>query len=287
MKYTLIINPTSGNKDFNLVLRHIKKRFDGKNLTIYITTKQGDAIRFAKHAGSSDVVIAAGGDGSVNEVINGIMDIPNKKRPRLAILPIGTSNMVARSLSLPKNIDKAIDTILYNRRKDIDIGKVNDRYFALACGIGIDAEIYKNVEPKVKKMFGEIAYPLSFFKTIFNYKPKLLEVKINSNVYLGYYVLICNIAKFHNMLEIIHDSKDDDGLFDVLIFKKKEVGDLFKFLFGIATKQTHKIQDIISLKANNLKITSHHDVIAHADAEIIGKTPIIAKIYEKALEVIC
>lgn len=300
MKYTLIINPCSGNKDCNLILHKIQNFFKG-DIDVKITEKNGDAAVFAKNS-KADVIIVAGGDGTINEVINGLMNkklIQTLKKPkntkkttshnlpRLAIIPIGTSNMVARAFNLPKSIDKAITVIQHNRRKDLDIGMANNRYFAIACGVGIDAEMYKNVEPKIKKMFGEVAYPLSLLKSIFNYKPKLLQVNVNGNKYSGYYVLVCNIAKFQNLFQIIPDSKDDDGFFDVLILQKKELSDLLRYLFGIATTQVYKFKDVVCVKANSLEITSEEPVIAHADAEIIGETPIKVKMYKKAIEVIC
>jgi diacylglycerol kinase (ATP) len=285
MKYTLIINPKSGKGAIRNTISLIKRRFRYYELEIKITKKQGDAITYARKS-KSDVVIAAGGDGTVNEVINGIMQ-KRFSAPRLGVLPLGTSNMVARSLGIQKNLNKAIDTILYNRRKDFDVGRVNDRYFAIACGIGLDAHAYKNVEPKIKKMFGEIAYPISFFKTVFNYKADLLTVKANGQTYKGYYVLVCNIAKFKNLLQIVPDSRDDDGLFDVIILKKRNFPDLLRYVFGLATKQVHKFKDVDSIKTKKLEVLSNKGVIAHADAEIIGKTPVKLKIYEKALEIIC
>ena len=152
--------------------------------------------------------------------------------------------------------------------------------------------MYKNVEPKIKKMFGEVAYPLSFIKTVFNYKPHKLKINvshspIDKETFFGYYVLICNITKFHKLVDLIPKARDDDGYFDVMIFKKKEVADIFRFLFGVATKQTHKFKDIVHVRAKKIKVSSSEKVIAHADAEIIGKTPVKIKMYEKALEVIC
>ncbi len=291
MKYLLIINPTSGKGIYKSLIAKAEKAFScckDHFLEIKITAKQGDAIEFAKNS-KADVMIAAGGDGTVNEVINGIMmnTTMNQGKPKLAIIPLGTSNMVARSLNIPKNIDQAIQLILYNRRKDIDIGKINDRYFSIGCGIGLDAMMYKNVEPKIKKLFGEVAYPLSFIKTVFNYNPELLNVRIGNKTYEGYYVLVCNITQFHNLFRLVKCSRDDDGLFDVLIFKKKELVHIFRYVLGVAAQQTHKLKDLHCLKASELKITSKGKVIAHADAEIIGATPVKVNMYKRAIEVIC
>jgi diacylglycerol kinase (ATP) len=301
MKYLLIINPTSGKGIYKSLITKAEKAFSCCNLSstgqknyhehilkIKITAKRGDAVSFAK-ATNADVVIAAGGDGTVNEVINGIMmnNLHGTKKPRLAVIPLGTSNMVARSLNVPKNIDKALQIILSNRRKDLDIGKVNQRYFSIGCGVGLDAMMYKNVEPKIKKLFGEVAYPLSFIKTVFNYNPELLEVHVDGQAFTGYYVLVCNITQFHHLFRLVKCSRDDDGLFDVLIFKKKEIGHIFRYVLGVAAQQAHNLKDLHCLKASELRITSKKKVIAHADAEIIGGTPVTVKMYKKAIEVVC
>lgn len=287
MRYLFIINPTSGKGQYHHVIKEINTSFIGKDIEIKPTTKRGDAITFAKNT-DADIVVAAGGDGTVNEVVNGIMqNRKGRKRPRLGILPLGTSNMVARSFNIPQNIKNALDLVRHNRRKDMDIGKVNSRYFAIGCGIGLDAEMYRNVEPKIKKVFGEIAYPLSFIKTLFNYEPKLLDVCADGCRYQGYYVLVCNIAKFHNSFRLIKDTSDDDGKFDVFIFKKKNIGDIFWYVFGMAAQQTHNLKDLHCFKAEKLKITSSEKVIAHADAEIIGSTPVTIKMHHKAIELIC
>src|SRR3989338_3239158 len=259
MSYLIIVNPHAGNKEHKSITNRLTSMLDEHNKQYHIryTTKAGDAQHFAQTA-EKKTIIVLGGDGTINEVINGIMS--NKTiKPRLAIIPIGTSNMLARSLRIPKNIQKAIHIIAENKRKDLDLGFISDekqRYFAIGCGIGLDAVAYKNVEPKIKKIFGEIAYPISFIKTIFDYEPKELVVKTDHNTEKAYYVLVLNTVKFTHFLELVKKSSYNDGYLDVLLFTKKDIISQFKYLLGIFTKQHIRFDDVKFFKTKKLSISS-------------------------------
>lgn len=302
MKYLFIINPKSGKGRKEEIIRQLSSFFSGRNnaeIKINVTKKPGDAIDFARRS-EADVVVACGGDGTVNEVVNGIMgkkDKRNKyperkrkrdrKKPALAILPLGTSNMLAGTLGIPKNnIYNALNILLRNRRIFFDVGKANKRYFVIGAGIGIDAHMYKNAEPKVKKIFGEFAYPLSFLKTIFHYKPTRLKIKVKNDTYYGYYVLAANSTKYNKLLRLIPRSNPYDGYLDVLIFKKKNIFDQIRYMLSIAAKRPHKENDVVYFRAKKIKVISKKPAIAHADAEIIGETPVNIKLLHDALEVL-
>ncbi len=289
MSYLIIINPHAGNKQQKPIVKKLITMLEENEFsyTIKQTTKKDDALNFAKSAIEKNIIVL-GGDGTVNEVINGIM-FNKKNKPRMAIIPIGTSNMLARSLNISKEINKAISIIKENRRRDLDLGFIVDkkRYFAIACGIGIEAAAYENVEPKIKKLFGEIAYPLSFIKTIFNYEPKELTIEINGKTEKAYYILVLNTVKLTNFLEFVKQSSSHDGYLDVLLFTKKDIISQFKYLLGVITKQHTKFNDIKIMKTKKLQITAGEQVILHADAEIIGTTPVKIEIVPSAIEVIC
>ena len=288
MSYLIIVNPHAGNKDNKKVIQQLTEMLHAHHFSYVLkyTTKTRDAEEFAKEAREKTIIVA-GGDGTVNEVVNGIMQ--NSLKPRLAILPIGTSNMLARALKIPSNVKKAIAIIAENRRKDFDLGFLhgNQKYFAIGCGVGLDAVAYKNVEPKIKKFFGEIAYPISFLQTLFNYEPKELIVKNEGKEYKAYYVLVLNTAKFTNFLELAKKSSNHDGYLDVLLFSKKDIISQFKYLVGLITKQHTRFNDIVSLKVKKIEIECDEKVLVHTDAEIAGTTPIIIEVKQHAIEVVC
>jgi len=284
MKYLLILNPKAGSKNVSELVKKIMLHFKSKFLDILTTKKKGDAIGYAK-ASKHDVIIAAGGDGTVNEIINGIMC--KKKRPKLAVLPIGTSNQLAKYLEMPTFLGQQLDTITNNNTRKLDVGNVNGRFFILGAGFGLDAHAFNTITPEIKKLFGEIVYPLSMAKAIFEYDPIPLVVEINKNKYIGYYVLVCNIGKYGNF-ELVKYAKTHDGLLDVLIFPKKEIPDYIRHFFAILIQQHYNHDEIIYLKAKKISIKSEKPFLAHADAEILDRIKKAEiRVKKEAISVIC
>ncbi len=279
---TIIINPHAGNKNIDFIIKKISSKLPDSE--IIKTTHAGHATEIAKKT-KSKTIIAVGGDGTINETINGILK--NKNKPRLGIVPIGTSNMLARALNIPTTIKGSIKTITNRKSRKIDIGCINNRHFTIAAGVGLDAHSYKNVEPKIKKMFGEIAYPISLLNTLFNYAPEKLTIEANKRKIEGYYTLICNIGTFSKIFHLVKSAKDDDGYLDILILKKKDIPNHFKYLLGLITDTHKNFPDIEHIRAKQLKISSKKGVLGHADAELVGKTPFEIKVLHKAIRIIC
>ena len=288
MRYLLIINPTSGNKkkeEIDQILTAVKDKFHD-TLDILYTNKKGDATHFA-YESTQDIVIVGGGDGTVNEAINGLMKKKKRKKPKLAIIPLGTSNIVGHELGLKKkNIREILELIDAERSMKLDIGKANGRFFVVACGIGLDAHAYEHVQPQLKKMVGEYAYPLAFLKTFVDYKPEQLFIMCNGIERTGYYILICNITKYR-FVELIKNGKSYDGMFDVLIFQQKNLLDNLRYVYGILTRRHHTFKDVECIQCSSLVITAKNPVLHHVDAELNGTTPVKVEIIPKALEVIC
>ncbi len=282
MNATVILNPNAGNNTTEQLIAEIERAIP--NATIIVSKQEQGAIDAVKDA-QTPIIIAAGGDGTVNEVMNGIMKY--KKKAMLGIIPTGTSNILARALDIPTDIPQAIDLIVNRRHKAFDLGKINDRYFIIAAGVGIDAHMYQNVEPKLKKMFGPMAYTLTYIKTIFNYEPKELRIELDGKKYTGYYVLISNLGKYPPLIKTTKKIVDNDGLLDVFIFTKLDLVSQFKYLYDIVADPKEKVTVIVHLKAKQLTIISNEKVIAHADAEIIGSTPLNVEVISEALDVIC
>lgn len=292
-KITIILNPKAGRQNKTAVLNKCINAFP--HIEILKTEQRGDAMRLAEQT-DANIVLAAGGDGTVNEVINGILR-NKKKNIVLGILPLGTSNLCAKSLGMPLvpmlNTKELIRGIIEKKTRRIDIGKINDRYFVIACGVGMDAEMYKNVEPNIKRFFGEVAYPISLLKTMFSHQFKTLEITIIHNndvtTIRGYYALICNMGKYTRLFQVIPEAKDDDGLLDILVFKNKDLFSQFVYLFNLISKTQNFNKDIAHIQGHKFfikPINNNEKVYAHADAEIVGTTPVNVSILPKALEVI-
>ena len=130
----------------------------GRTTAVVETQRRGDAERLARDAAASGVglVLVGGGDGTVNEVINGLAD--SSRPPTLGVLPLGTANVLARELGLPLGPAAAATALATARSREVHLGLVNGRRFAMMAGVGFDAQVVAAVDPEAKRRFGRLAY---------------------------------------------------------------------------------------------------------------------------------
>lgn len=286
-KYLIIFNPHAGRVPRYGIIHRLVKELG--HVEVVKPSQRGDSTLFAQKA-DADVVIAAGGDGTVNEVVNGLLRNP-RQGIVLGVIPLGTSNLYARSLRMATlTAQSAIEAILQGKTRHVDVGKINNRFFINACGAGLDAEMFKNVQPNIKKFFGEVAYPLSLLKTFFSYTPHQLRIEVyckgSVRIEEGYYALVCNIGKYTRLFQMIPDAHDDDGLLDILIFKNKDLLSQFMYLYSVLAKNHTSRSDIVHLQGERIRISARQNVLAHADAELVGTTPLEITVVPRALRVI-
>jgi len=144
LKVKLVVNPIAGNRAFKYIDR-IKSALEKKaSVDLFLTDKQGDAWKTVQESSDIDRIIVASGDGTVNEVVNGLMeagiDLP------VGLIPLGVTNVLARELELPEDVMEAADRALEGSPRRVALGRINGRYFTLMAGIGFDGEVVMNVE---------------------------------------------------------------------------------------------------------------------------------------------
>jgi lipid kinase YegS len=213
----------NGKKAEDLDLReavHIL-RDEGYSIDVRVTWEYGDAIRFVKEASEDkvDTIVAAGGDGTLNEVVNGLMLIQESQRPNLAILPMGTANDFATSCNVPEFPIEALRLAIEAKSIPIDIIKANDRYFINVATGGIGAEITAQTPTELKNFFGGGAYTLSAVLKALNFTKnsgRLVgkDIDISGN-YIA--VAICNGRQAGGGQILAPKAYINDGMFDVMI----------------------------------------------------------------------
>jgi len=218
-----------------------------------------------------DIVIAAGGDGTINAVINGLipLDIP------LGIIPIGSVNILALELAIPKSIKDACFVIANGISTHIDIGKAGPYYFSSMTGIGLDAQVIKNTPISLKKKYGIYSYIFIGLKQLlFKNKSKIsIQIKNNPTHYSGYWVLVMNSRYYGGPFTPVPNGSITDGTFDVIILKKKTPLILIKFIVHLIKGTISLMKEITIIKATQLTIQNSNSPLIHIDAEIID-TPI-------------
>src|SRR5205809_1827310 len=156
-KVQLILNgKVAGNDALRSAV--VRQRVVGHGIEVRVTSKKGDARRFVSEAGEVDLLIAAGGDGTLNEVVHGLMDLSMAARPVLGVVPLGTANDFATGCDIPRDPHEALALCMEGEGVPIDVGKANEHWFLNAASVGFGAEITANTPPELKRLLGPAAY---------------------------------------------------------------------------------------------------------------------------------
>jgi diacylglycerol kinase (ATP) len=247
----------------------------GLETSTHATMGEGDATLAAAEAVDRgfDIIIAAGGDGTLNEVVNGMAE--KKHRPPLGILPLGTTNDFARALGIPKNWEFACDLILQQYTHDIDVGKINSRYFINIAGGGSMTELTYEVPSKLKTMIGQLAYYIKGFELLPRFQPVELsfrseEITMNEEVMM---FLICNSNSVGGFEKLAPDASLHDGLLDVFILRKCNLAEFIRIV-SAATRGEH-LNDphVVHFKTRRLEVTTADYVQINLDGEFGGTLP--------------
>lgn len=222
-RIVLICNPAAGNKEMLDSIDSIAVRLNQNlgNTKVYWTSKPGDGSHFVRQiADQVDLVIAAGGDGTVHELVNAIAPLP--VRPRLAILPGGTCNDFSRAIGMSQDWLEALDQILQQKERQIDIGVGGNRYFLNFWGIGLVTQVSAGIEDASKEKIGRLAYYLSAAQNILNHKPFHLSIRTDTETYQGEaaMVLVGNGSYLGGMQAFFPGSSLQDGLLDIMVLKE-------------------------------------------------------------------
>ncbi|UOR13856.1 diacylglycerol kinase [Halobacillus amylolyticus] len=273
----IIYNPTSGREVIRKVLPDILQRFEqaGYETSTHATTCAGDATKAAQIAVDRkfDVVVAAGGDGTINEVINGVAEQPF--RPKLGIIPVGTTNDFARALYVPRNIHKAVDVILADYSTPLDIGRVNDQYFMNIAGGGKITELSYEVPSKLKTMLGQLAYYLKGIEMLPSVRPTYVEMEYDGRLYKGDIMLflVSNTNSVGGLEKLAPKAKMNDGLFDLMIIEKMNIAEFVR-LATLAIQGTHlNHPKFIHTTASRVKVKTEEKMQLNIDGEFGGLLP--------------
>ncbi|GLI84538.1 MULTISPECIES: diacylglycerol kinase [Rossellomorea] len=273
----IIYNPTSGRELFKKHLAEVLIKLEqaGYETSVHATICEGDATKAAQIAVERryDIVVAAGGDGTLNEVVNGLAE--QDYRPKLGIVPMGTTNDFARALHIPRDISSAIDIITKGESIPVDIGRMNDRYFINIAGGGRITELTYEVPSKLKTMIGQLAYYLKGIEMLPSIKPTDVSIEYDGKLFEGEAMLFLigltnSVGGFEKLAP---DASINDGLFSLLILKKTNLAEFIR-IASMALRGDHvKDPHVIYTQANRIKIKAKEKVQLNVDGELGGVLP--------------
>lgn len=220
-KVKLILNgKVAGNNTLQTALA--RQRAVGHSIEVRVTRATGDARRFAAESGEVDLLIAVGGDGTLNEVVHGLMDLSTVGRPPLGVVPQGTANDFATGCGIPRDPEAALTLCLEGQSVPIDVGKANDRWFINAASIGFGAEVTMATPPELKRRLGPAAYTVmgAILATKFHpYQGRLIlpDREITGS---GLVAIVCNGRQTGGDVQVAPRARIDDGLLDILVVRE-------------------------------------------------------------------
>ncbi|ALS29986.1 diacylglycerol kinase [Paenibacillus cisolokensis] len=286
----LIYNPTSGREEIKRKLPDILQRLElgGIETSCYATMGEGDAVLAASDATERgfDLIIAAGGDGTLYEVINGLAEKPS--RPPLGILPLGTTNDFARALGIPRHWEYACDLILQQYTRKIDVGKANQRYFINIAGGGSLTELTYEVPAKLKTMIGQLAYYMKGLEKMTRLRPTELRIEARGHEEIeGEFLmfLICNSNSVGGFEKLAPDADLDDGMFEVILVRKCNLAEFIR-LTTMALRGEH-LNDphVVHFRSDQIRITSPDYVQINLDGEYGGTLPFTFEVLPRHLDI--
>lgn len=234
-------------------LEAIVKAFSACSLRPEIVWTQyaGHATELAKQAAEDkyDVVVAAGGDGTINEVVNGLA----MSDTALGIIPFGTANLLSSELHIPSDIHLACQVIARGETRQIDTAMVNDRHFTIMAGIGFDAHVVSQVDTRTKSRWGALAYPLVALRELARYPFRRIRVRTSEGLDLqAFFVFVQNTRLYASGYALSPKSRIDDGVLEVLMFPTRNIFSLIFYLLS-KNKSKHCIEmdDVKSLQINS------------------------------------
>lgn len=229
-----------------------------------------------------DLVIGAGGDGTLNTILNGLAE----SETALGVIPTGTANVLARSLGVPQNIEDACRIIAHGQTQRIDLGRVNEHYFGCNSGVGFDAHVLRSVGSDLKKRFGLLAYIGTAVHDFFSYKFSSIRVRLDDGPRQKGYLLLVNNTKYYggDFLFTPH-AKAGDGLLDVVLFKKKDPGTILRYLNSIRIGKISEQEDVVYAQVKKAYVYRHGKHPIHVDGEYFSHAPAVYSVVPNALTV--
>ena len=296
MRIVLIMNPVSGasmlatnegtpEEHETAILAALRAHSIEPEVRYTTLEDPGEGLARQAAAEGADVVIAAGGDGTVHEVATGLVG----SKSALGIIPLGTMNNLAHSLNIPETIDKACAVIVGGETHAVDVGKINDHFFTEVAGVGLEAALFSaGEEVKSPGVLTTVRGIIDGLRTLLTFRPVRLRILIGDHkryYYRAIQVTICNSRYYGPQFELVPEASMDDGLLDVVIFKNFSKLEYIRHAISITQGRRDYQPKLIHRRVRSLYIRTDHPVEIQVDGLPHGFTPAAVTINPGALQV--
>jgi diacylglycerol kinase (ATP) len=282
----IILNPQAGHAEDISAVQAARALWEARGWQVdwYTTEYAGHAIALAREAAAAgcDLVVAAGGDGTVNEVVNGIAGT----RTALAALPFGTGNVWVRETKLPLRPEAAAAALLDGAPYALDLGQAGSRYFLLMAGVGFDASVTRSVRPELKRRLGIMAYLVQALTIARDVRGTRARIVLDGRPVKGHVlmVVIGNSRLYGGYVQITHHASLTDGLLDVAVIKGLNARAAPIHILSILLRRYHFNPDLTYYRACEISVTGSAPLDVQVDGDPIGVTPMNFRVVPGALQ---
>ncbi len=288
-----IYNPESGKGKIKNKEKYIVDRLSSKfDVEVVHSQYAGNISKVILERGNEfSIIVGAGGDGTLNEIIDCVMRLENK--PKIGYIPSGTVNDVAHSLYIPRKTKKAVENILTGQPFSHDIMKINDRYGIYVCAAGLFTDTSYVTDQKIKKKLGKVAYMFNGAKSIFKTKAVNLKLSYEGGEIEGKYaIILINNSRYTAGMKVNRYVNLNDGLVDVMLVESKKdivkfhtiVRTIFMFLRGINhyinKKHVHHFQ------LHEFKVETGDNTVINLDGEKVSAGSFNVEVIKSGVEII-
>ncbi len=282
----VIYNPIAGQRH-GVRLRKTFRALAGAGVTLSVieTKGPGDAERAAAriHA-DTDILVVAGGDGTINEVVNGLMAAPGPIPP-LAIIPLGTANVLAQEIGLRPFSGKIASAILRGRRISVYPGQANGRYFLMMGGVGFDAEVVANVDPALKRRTGRFAYLVEVLHQSWRHRFETCGGEIDGTPFQARWVVVCNGRHYGGPFVAAPSARLTEPGFSVCLLDGGRF-DIARYGAALALGRLWRQHDVRIVPARRVRIDSPAGHRIQGDGDIIGRLPVEIVAADRPIELV-
>jgi diacylglycerol kinase (ATP) len=280
----VILNPAARGAR-NRRLRQQEEKLARRAAVLCATSGAGEAEALARNAVAEgyEKIVAAGGDGTINEIVNGIAG----HNVALGLLPLGTMNVFATELGLPaSNLEGCWNIILQNRTQRVDLPRANRKHFVQLAGVGLDAQAVKETSRAFKRNFGPLSYLISAVQIASRTPPVLRIESDDAATAEGSFVLVGNGRLYGGRFPFFKQAVMNDGLLDVIVFKRLGYVDIIRYLQNVVFTPQISSPEVDYFQTKHLRVSSEENVPVEIDGELTGHCPVEFKIRAGGLRVL-
>lgn len=271
----VICNPTAGGGRHapRLAAALTRLRQLGFAPALHLTRQAGDAERLARRAirMGAPIVVAAGGDGTLNEVINGLGDTA----ATIALFPVGTTNVLAADIGLTGAPAQFAGMIAARVTRPFRAGIVNGRRFGVMASVGFDAQVVERVSPRLKRMLGKGAFILAAARHLLHYRPSTYDVVIDGEAHEASLVVVTRSRYYAGRYMIAPDSRIDCDEFHVCLLGGRRRRDLLRYALALPLGLLPRLRDVVTRPGRSIEIGSRsgRPEPVQADGDVVARLP--------------